>query len=214
MLWRVLVVDLGRYKKEYGKFLGLLAETEEDWRSYLLGRRTSIKSDVHLLITDILKNATIPVKHFNVYIARGMDSTVATTRDDCFVYCKFARFCVFSPLTKYDLSKWVNTKINDGQGVLITPQKILDGRIGGFLIDRIRLAYTAYNKNISERQRRKIHEHQKRNIQKIATSDLGEALLRDSFSFISKDFFPKRKLQRNEPCPCGSGLKYKKCCGK
>jgi len=22
------------------------------------------------------------------------------------------------------------------------------------------------------------------------------------------------KIQRNEPCPCGSGLKYKKCCGK
>ncbi|MOA02693.1 hypothetical protein D3C78_1221590 [compost metagenome] len=23
-----------------------------------------------------------------------------------------------------------------------------------------------------------------------------------------------RKIGRNEPCPCGSGLKYKKCCGK
>ncbi|WP_417401992.1 SEC-C metal-binding domain-containing protein, partial [Hominenteromicrobium sp.] len=22
------------------------------------------------------------------------------------------------------------------------------------------------------------------------------------------------KIGRNEPCPCGSGLKYKKCCGK
>jgi len=21
------------------------------------------------------------------------------------------------------------------------------------------------------------------------------------------------KISRNEPCPCGSGLKYKKCCG-
>ena len=25
---------------------------------------------------------------------------------------------------------------------------------------------------------------------------------------------PKRKVGRNEPCPCGSGKKYKKCCGK
>ena len=24
---------------------------------------------------------------------------------------------------------------------------------------------------------------------------------------------PKRKLGRNDPCPCGSGKKYKKCCG-
>lgn len=24
---------------------------------------------------------------------------------------------------------------------------------------------------------------------------------------------PARKVGRNEPCPCGSGKKYKKCCG-
>lgn len=24
----------------------------------------------------------------------------------------------------------------------------------------------------------------------------------------------KKKIGRNEPCPCGSGKKYKKCCGK
>ncbi len=24
----------------------------------------------------------------------------------------------------------------------------------------------------------------------------------------------EKKLGRNEPCPCGSGSKYKKCCGK
>ena len=23
-----------------------------------------------------------------------------------------------------------------------------------------------------------------------------------------------KKIGRNEPCPCGSGLKHKKCCGK
>lgn len=27
-----------------------------------------------------------------------------------------------------------------------------------------------------------------------------------------QDIFKKRKLRRNEPCPCGSGKKYKKCC--
>jgi uncharacterized protein YecA (UPF0149 family) len=25
--------------------------------------------------------------------------------------------------------------------------------------------------------------------------------------------FPNKKVGRNEPCPCGSGKKYKKCCG-
>ena len=24
----------------------------------------------------------------------------------------------------------------------------------------------------------------------------------------------EKKVGRNEPCPCGSGIKYKKCCGK
>jgi uncharacterized protein YecA (UPF0149 family) len=24
----------------------------------------------------------------------------------------------------------------------------------------------------------------------------------------------KEKIGRNDPCPCGSGKKYKKCCGK
>ncbi|MFQ7436849.1 MAG: SEC-C metal-binding domain-containing protein [Ruminococcus sp.] len=25
---------------------------------------------------------------------------------------------------------------------------------------------------------------------------------------------PRKKVGRNDPCPCGSGKKYKKCCGK
>ena len=24
----------------------------------------------------------------------------------------------------------------------------------------------------------------------------------------------QKKIGRNDPCPCGSGLKYKKCCGR
>jgi len=31
-----------------------------------------------------------------------------------------------------------------------------------------------------------------------------------------KDYVPKkkRKIGRDQACPCGSGKKYKKCCGK
>ena len=214
VLWRILAADPGKYKKQCRKFSKELEETEEDWRLYLIAKKTSIKSDVHLFISDILETATIPVRHFNVYMARGIDATIATSSSDCLVYCKLARFCIFSPLMSYDLSKWVNTKISNGKGKLIIPQKLLDGRIGDFFLDRIRSAYAEYNRNISERQRQKIHEYQEKNIRKIINSDLGEALLRDSYSAIDKGFFPKRKLLRNEPCPCGSGLKYKKCCGK
>jgi SWIM/SEC-C metal-binding protein len=30
----------------------------------------------------------------------------------------------------------------------------------------------------------------------------------------SKPKVAEKKVRRNEPCPCGSGKKYKKCCGK
>jgi uncharacterized protein YecA (UPF0149 family) len=29
-----------------------------------------------------------------------------------------------------------------------------------------------------------------------------------------KEKEPERGIGRNAPCPCGSGKKYKKCCGK
>lgn len=31
---------------------------------------------------------------------------------------------------------------------------------------------------------------------------------------VKKGPVRKKKIGRNDPCPCGSGLKYKKCCGK
>ena len=29
-----------------------------------------------------------------------------------------------------------------------------------------------------------------------------------------EDVRPEKKIARNDPCPCGSGKKYKQCCGK
>jgi len=31
---------------------------------------------------------------------------------------------------------------------------------------------------------------------------------------VPKPFVREPKIGRNDPCPCGSGKKYKKCCGK
>ncbi|MFQ5770864.1 MAG: SEC-C metal-binding domain-containing protein, partial [bacterium] len=36
----------------------------------------------------------------------------------------------------------------------------------------------------------------------------------DSNQFSRADFETTRKIGRNNPCPCGSGKKYKKCCLK
>ena len=35
-----------------------------------------------------------------------------------------------------------------------------------------------------------------------------------SFSSSESDEIATKKPSRNEPCPCGSGKKYKQCCGK
>ena len=34
------------------------------------------------------------------------------------------------------------------------------------------------------------------------------------FSHSESEEFPEKKISRNDPCPCGSGKKYKQCCGK
>ncbi|MEG2597224.1 MAG: SEC-C metal-binding domain-containing protein, partial [Oscillospiraceae bacterium] len=35
----------------------------------------------------------------------------------------------------------------------------------------------------------------------------------DSDTSIKKQPIHSKKIGRNDPCPCGSGKKYKKCCG-
>jgi uncharacterized protein YecA (UPF0149 family) len=34
-----------------------------------------------------------------------------------------------------------------------------------------------------------------------------------TFSDLPNPFAPTVRIGRNEPCPCGSGKKYKRCCG-
>jgi preprotein translocase subunit SecA len=42
----------------------------------------------------------------------------------------------------------------------------------------------------------------------------GEAKSNGKQPEVSKPFVNQEKVGRNDPCPCGSGKKYKKCCGK
>jgi hypothetical protein len=41
-----------------------------------------------------------------------------------------------------------------------------------------------------------------------------EAVNREDFVSEDENFVPRPKIGRNDPCPCGSGKKYKNCCGK
>ena len=42
----------------------------------------------------------------------------------------------------------------------------------------------------------------------------GREKVKQLFTQHLSETVPKRKIGRNEPCPCGSGKKYKKCCGR
>ena len=38
--------------------------------------------------------------------------------------------------------------------------------------------------------------------------------VRQNIAAAQKSVRSDKKVGRNDPCPCGSGLKYKNCCGK
>ena len=44
--------------------------------------------------------------------------------------------------------------------------------------------------------------------------DGGKAEVRQNIATAQKSVAQNKKVGRNDPCPCGSGLKYKNCCGK
>ena len=50
--------------------------------------------------------------------------------------------------------------------------------------------------------------------QAVATADVANVGGDDSVKAQPKRKTAAEKIGRNDPCPCGSGLKYKKCCGK
>ena len=54
-------------------------------------------------------------------------------------------------------------------------------------------------------------KNQNTNSDAVTTSDGKNNNKKDDKKYISpKDI---KKIGRNDPCPCGSGKKYKKCCG-
>lgn len=47
---------------------------------------------------------------------------------------------------------------------------------------------------------------------KVATDAYAKSQARKRKAALSNTVIRDKKIGRNEPCPCGSGIKYKKCC--
>ncbi len=70
----------------------------------------------------------------------------------------------------------------------------------------------AHNVYMVNEEWRKVTEEQKNSKQNGRSEELNKEDEREVFT-SAKEYRPEQKIGRNDPCPCGSGKKYKKCHG-
>jgi hypothetical protein len=211
--WRILIQGLQSLHQRLAHFRPLLEACEQEWRSYLLGGPVPPRySEVHVFITDIgLIGGEQPVEGFNSYMARAVDGDVIGSRSGCSIYSKIARFIFFGAITPTQQTDSDKTLICPAGGILEIPQRLSDGDLGEFLVDRARMVRERIFGELSPLQQKKIGERALKVIPKIANSDLVRAIQADSDAAVVP--FLSGKIGRNEMCPCGSLKKYKKCHG-
>jgi hypothetical protein len=211
--WRVLIQSLPNVHERLAHFRPSLEACEQEWRSYLLGGPVpTTYSEAHIFITDIgLVGGEQPVEGFNSYMARAVDGDVIGSRSGCSVYSKIARFIFFGAITPTEQTAADKTQLSPAGGVLEIPQRLSDGSLGEFLVDRARVARQRIFGELSPLQHQKISERAIKVIPNIANSDLVKAIQADREANIVP--FLSGRIGRNEMCPCGSLKKYKKCHG-
>lgn len=213
--WRTVIATQAHPDFAQHRFAGLVSKAEQDWREYLLGQKAQPEfATIQVFISDITDGGVIPVKRFNSYFARAIDATVGSSKNQCFIYTKFARFLVFAYLTPCPFESWENTKIELTNGVLTTPQSLLDASVGGFIVHRAEVTVREYEANASPKTREVIGKHFQKALPSLINSDQLRAQIADFESVVRPPTQPgHRKIGRNEPCPCGSGKKFKHCHG-
>ena len=76
-----------------------------------------------------------------------------------------------------------------------------------------RKVHELFEERISDRQQEKINEAVLISSDDFLMSDLARALNADFTARVDPTIGLFTKIGQNEPCPCGSGRKFKKCCG-
>ena len=215
LLWRSAIWTLAHADYHTHWTYPLVANAERDWRGYLLVQSAAPNSNsIRVFLSDVTAGPTIPTKNFNSYMARAIDATVGFSKRECFVYIKFCRFLLFGAITPIDESKWINTRIHVGGGTLKTPSIIKHAGVGSFLVNRAEVSRKEYESRVSQRTKERIAEHYKRELPRLVGSDLLRVQYADYLQeVVPPPVMPEGKVGRNDPCPCGSGKKYKKCHG-
>ena len=213
--WRTLIQAFGHKDIDRHRFIRPLRQAETEWRQYLLTEASPpTHNEAHLFLTDVISGGIQPVRRMNLYFARAVDGTIASSENGCSVYWKFARFISFCSITPFDQSLWIGTRISPSGGTLAVPQEIQDGVIGEFLIDRARMATQASSTDpLTEKQKQFHIQRIKQNPSGFVGNDLFKVIKADMINEVDPHLLYS-KIGRNALCPCGSGKKYKRCHGQ
>lgn len=213
LAWRMLISKIGSERLHSG-FDDKLSEAELEWRDFLL-RKEPLKNygRFHVFLTDVLGSGRQPIRILNQYLTRFTDGCVAMSKSDCAVYVKFSRFLFWAEITEFDQSKWVGTRIENGHGILKTPQVISDGSFGDFLLHRAKIASEHYWLGISERQQTLITDGFQKAAAALVGTDFWRSLQADMESLVDPHSWATGTIEPNELCPCGSGKRYDECHG-
>lgn len=197
LVWRLLV-----YKKKYYEncqFKDNIIDAEIEWRKYLLYKtKPKNYNKVHIILTDITENQTLPVENWNRYITRTIDSTLGYNSKICFMYVKFQKFIIIVEISGFKKNFLKNTKININKGIIKTPQIIQNSNIGEFIVQRAKDSTDLFKSKISKKQQDLIESKTMELGKDFLNSDLYRALKAD----YSNEINPKKfnlKLDDNFP---------------
>jgi hypothetical protein len=214
ILWRALVAGPEDGAAKFPMHKALFEEAESDWRVFLLNPERPPKFDqLHLFISGIADATDVPIKRLNAYLARAIDATPAGDEKRCFMFVKFSRLLIFAHLNAYPAEKWVGTQVLPGGGKLGIPQFLNDSAIGGFLLSRVDEMNIRFDSQASSKTKEVIRKHYEKTLPGLVGKDLFKVQLADHMQGTSRTGAIRTKIGRNDPCPCGSGKKFKHCHG-
>jgi len=208
VLWRMAEVN-----DAHPHFADQVRRTREEWRLSLLEERVPrFAAGIHFSFTAIgTVDGRQPVVNFNQYWARSFDGDIANNEYHAFVYAKLARVAAFGEVTPIHADWMTGTRVSPVGGTHVQRNVVIDHPISEFLANRAAEVRRRFQSGTSDREKARIAAMSKKKWANIAKSDLGLAAAADRTAEVDPTPLMRGKVGRNDPCPCGSGKKFKRC---
>jgi hypothetical protein len=143
--WRLLVTKHEEVINDSPQFKGIIENTLETWRLFLLGKRSQPSRAHHMfVIGGIPLKITGDVHQKTLYyLLRGIDGAVLIFGRSIGVYTKLLRTMFYSPLVPDSPSGWKNTRIHAGPGRIVSPQTVAMPGLWDYIQERIKAMHSA-----------------------------------------------------------------------